>query len=434
MTPTGRSLALVALLALLLLLSHFLAWLEPLRLPAAALLLIVLAYDFLYARQESPPEVSRTLRSSIPVGVWSRAGLSIRNRSERALEMRIHDHHPGEFEVEGMPVVQHIPAQRRLDLSYAICPPKRGDAEFPGTDLIIRSPLGLWQRKHHIAHRSSTRVLPNFRAISHYALLATDNRLSQIGVKRQQRRGEGNDFYQLREYRAGDTLRQIDWKATSRYRKLIAKDYQDERDQQILFLLDCGRRMRHAEEEGAHMDQALNAMLLLAYVAARQGDAVGFMTFGGEERWHPPRKGGNVIQQLLRSTYDIEAGTEAADYLEAARRLMPLQRRRALVLILTNTRDEDSDDLTAAVRLLAQRHLVVVADLREAILDQAHQKRVHDFPAALRFHGVHDYLENRSRNHEQLRHHGALTLDLLAKQLPVALVNEYQLIKASGRL
>lgn len=434
MTPTGRALALTALLALLLLLSHFFQWLESLRMPAAAILFIALVYDFLHVWHESPPEVSRTLRSSIPVGVWSKVILTLQNRGHRALSIHIHDHHPGNFDAEGLPAEHVIPAQRKLELTYAIRPPTRGNAEFPGTDLVIRSPLGLWRRKHHIAHHTSCRVLPNFRAISHYALLATDNRLSQIGVKRHQRRGEGNDFYQLREYRAGDTLRQIDWKATSRYRKLIAKDYQDERDQQILFMLDCGRRMRHAEEEGAHMDQALNAMLLLAYVAANQGDAVGFLSFGGTRRWHPPRKGGSVIQQLLGDTYDIDAGTEAADYLDAARQLMPLQRRRAMVVIITNTRDEDSDDLVAAVRLLGRRHLVVIADLREEILDRAQQQRVHDFPAALRFHGVQDYLERRTRSHEQLRHHGALTLDLLAKQLPVALVNEYHLIKASGRL
>lgn len=434
MTPTGRNLALFLLLVLLLLASLFLDWLEPARLPVAAMMFLALSYDFLLAWNESPPEIQRKLRSSIPVGVWSRVTLLLQNHSKRPITVQVHDHHPGEFEVEGIPARHEIPGQRKLEMTYSIRPPKRGNADFPGTDIIIRSPLGFWRRKHFIAHADSSRVLPNFRAISHYALLATDNRLSQIGVKRKQRRGEGNDFYQLREYRAGDTLRQIDWKATSRYRKLIAKEYQDERDQQILFMLDCGRRMRHAEDDGAHMDQALNAMLLLAYVAANQGDAVGFLTFGGVRRWHPPRKGGNVIQKLLGNTYDIEASTEAADYLEAARQLMPLQRRRALVVVITNTRDEDSDDLVAAIRLLAQRHLVVLADLREDILDKAQHQSVHDFRSALRFHGVQDYLEKRSRNHEQLRYHGALTLDLLAKQLPVALVNEYQMIKASGQL
>lgn len=434
MIPTGRSLTLIALFALVLVLSHYVAWLEGLHLYIASVLLIVLAYDFLYARSEAAPELNRSLLSSIPVGIWSKVSLSIYNRSDRTQHISIHDHHPGDFDVEGLPTRHVIPPQRRLDISYMIRPPHRGNAEFNGSDVIVRSPLGLWQRKHYIAYQSISRILPNFRAVSHYALLATDNRLSQIGVKRKQRRGEGNDFYQLREYRAGDSLRQIDWKATSRYRKLIAKDYQDERDQQIVFMLDCGRRMRHTEGAGAHMDQALNAMLLLSYVASSQGDAVGFSTFGGVQRWYPPRKGGNTMQQLLANTYDIETTTEAADYLEAARQIMPLQRRRALVVIITNTRDEDSDDLIAATRLLARRHLVVIADLREEILDQAQQQSVQDFPAALRFHGVQSYLEKRTRSHEQLRHHGALTLDLLAKQLPVALVNEYELLKASGRL
>jgi len=434
MTPTGRSLLLTALLALLLLLSHFAGWLQPWRLPAAALLFVALAYDYLQASHERPPELRRMLRSSIPVGVWSTVTLSLQNHGRRPLALCLHDHHPGDFEVEGMPVRHTIPAQRRLQLSYAIRPPRRGNAQFSGTDLFIRSPFGLWQRKLYIPGPDHCRVLPNFRAISHYALLATDNRLSQIGVKHQQRRGEGNDFYQLREYRPGDSLRQIDWKATSRYRKLIAKDYQDERDQQILFMLDCGRRMRHAEAHGAHMDQALNAMLLLSYVAGSQGDAVGFLTFGGVRRWYPPRKGGHVIQQLLANSYDLESTTEAADYLEAARQLMPLQRRRALIILITNTRDEDNEELVGAIRLLARRHLVVIADLREDTLDLAQHQEVHDFPSALRFQAVQDYLERRSRNHEQLRHHGALTLDLLARQLPVALVNEYQLVKAGGRL
>ncbi|MDH5786373.1 MAG: DUF58 domain-containing protein [Chromatiales bacterium] len=434
MTPTGRSLALTTLLVLLLLLGHFFPWLNELRLPAAALLFLALAFDFLHAWSTPAPQVERSVRSSIPVGVWSKVGLTIHNRSGRSLQLLVHDHHPGDYEVEGIPVTHTIPAERRLEMGYEIRPPGRGKALFPCTDLLVRSPLGLWQRKYRINNPGSSRVLPNFRAISHYALLALDNRLSQIGIKRQQRRGEGNDFYQLREYRAGDSLRQIDWKATSRYRKLIAKEYQDERDQQILFMLDCGRRMRHAEEGGSHMDQALNAMLLLAYVAANQGDAVGFLTFGGASRWQPPRKGGNVIQHLLGETYDIEATTDAADYLEAARQLMPLQRRRSLIVLITNTRDEDSDDLGAAIRLLRQRHLVVVADLREEIIDLAQQQEVTDFPSALRFHGVHDYLQSRERSHEQLRHLGALTLDLLARQLPIALVNEYQMIKASGRL
>jgi uncharacterized protein (DUF58 family) len=433
-TPTTHLLILWGALAALALAVQ-LAPLPALLWPGAAALACALALaDFLLGRR--PPELgfSRELRHSLPVGVWSPVGLRLENPGGRTLELMVHDHHPAVFDAESLPARLRLPAGRAARLHYRVRPQRRGDAEFAGVELSIRSPLGLWCCRRFLPRPERVKVFPNFREISHYALLATDNHLSRMGVRRRQRRGEGNDFRQLREYRAGDAIRQIDWKATSRSQKLISKEYQDERDQQVLFLLDCGRRMRHEEEGRAHLDQVLNAMLLLAYVAARQGDAVGFMAFGGQRRWYPPRKQGDVVRELLEQLYDLQSTSEAADYLMAAKELLPRQRRRALVILLTNSRDEDGEELRQAVQLLAARHLVVLADLRETLLDEALRQRVRDLDGALRFHAVNEYLAERARSHDLLRHHGALTLDLTAPQLPTALVNQYLGIKASGRL
>lgn len=434
MIPSRRSVMLLAVVLLLALLTVFWPGLELLRNLVAATVTGGLLLDLLLLRREPVAEVTRQLKGSIPVGVWSDVKLQVTNRTGRPQRLTLHDHHPSEYAVEGLPLQLSLPAERTARATYQVRPDQRGDGLFDGVDLVSVSPLGCWQRKQFVPLPETVKVYPNFRAVSQYTLLATDNQLSQLGIKHRLRRGEGNDFHQLREYRAGDSLRQIDWKATSRYHKLISREYQDERDQQILFLLDCGRRMRHREDDGGHLNQALNAMLLLAYVAAEQGDAVGFHTFGGVKRWFPPVKGGAVVRQMIAGTYDIEATLEAADYLEAARELMPLQRRRALIVLVTNTRDEDSDDLVTAVRLLSRRHLVVVADLREQILDSTQAARVSDFDSALRFHGVQEYLECRAQNHEKLRHQGAMPMDLLAKQLPVALVNQYLTVKALGQL
>ena len=434
MTPSRRTVLLASVILLLALLTQFWPSLALLRDLTAAIVVGALLLDLLLQRREPVPEIKRELRGSIPVGVWSEVKLQVTNLGNRPQWLTLHDHHPSDYAVEGLPAQLTIPANRIGRVAYRLRPNQRGDGEFNGVDLVTVSPFGLWQRKHYLSLPETVKVYPNFRTVSQYTLLATDHHLSQLGIKQRLRRGEGNDFHQLRDYRAGDSLRQIDWKATSRHHKLISREYQDERDQQILFMLDCGRRMRHLEDDTGHLDQALNAMLLLAYVAAEQGDSVGFQTFGGVQRWFPPVKGGTVVRQMIAGTYDIEATLEAADYLEAARELMPLQRRRALVVLVTNTRDEDSDDLATAVRLLSRRHLVVVADLREQALDQAQAARVSDLDSALRFHGVQDFLESRSKHHEQLRHQGALTMDLLAKQLPVALVNQYFTVKASGRL
>jgi uncharacterized protein (DUF58 family) len=394
----------------------------------------VLLLDALLVRRTPNITFSRTLRHSIPVGVWSKVGLRLDNPGARPLRLWLHDHHPGGFECEGMPAALDLPAHSAGCVEYRVKPRRRGDAAFSGCDLIVASPLGFWHRRHFHALAEGVKVFPDFQEIGRYALLATDHRLSQMGVRRRQRRGQGNDFHQLREYRAGDALRQIDWKASSRYRKLISKEYQDERDQQVLFLLDCGRRMRHEEAGRVHLDQALNALLLLAHVAARQGDAVGLLTFGGADRWLPPRKGAGVVQDLLSRTYDLSAGQEAADFLLAARQLMSLQPRRALVVVVTNTRDEDHSDLIQAIQLLKRRHLVVVANLRESILDEVLERPVSDLDTALQFHTVNGYLEQRRKSLDGLRHQGVLTLDLQAPQLPVALVNGYLMIKASGTL
>jgi uncharacterized protein (DUF58 family) len=414
-----------------------LVWL-PALLPVwklvASLLVALAVLDLWRLRQVATPLVVRELRTGMPVGVWSWVGLKIENRREKALLLKVHDHHPGDFEADGMPKQLLIPASRQARIRYRVKPCHRGDGEFVGVDLVLSSSLGFWWQKRFVALPERVRVFPNFREIAHFALLATDNHLSQMGVRRRQRRGEGSDFHQLREYRTGDAMRQVDWKATSRHRRLISKEYQDERDQQLVFMLDCGRHMRHQDAQGAHLDHALNAMLLLSYVAERQGDAVGFLSFGGHSRWQPPMKGGGMVKRLLDRTYDIDSTLQAADYMAAAHQLMPLQRRRALVVILTNSRNEESADLLQAAKLLSRRHLVVIADLREQALDRSLQQPVHNLQTALMFQGVADYLAVRRESHEALQHQGSLIVDSEPRKLAINLVNAYLDVKASGRL
>lgn len=434
MTPARALLGVVLALGLLALAAAFWPSLGTVWLVISCLFLGVALVDALLVRQPPPVTLTRTLRHSIPVEVWSKVVLTLTHQGRYALRLQLHDHYPAWFAVEAMPTTLVLPVGRTAEVTYRVKPSQRGDAAFNGTDVVLLSPLGLWQKKHHYSLPDQVKVFPNFQAIGRYALLATDHRLSQMGVKRRQRRGEGNDFHQLREYRAGDSLRQIDWKATSRYRKMISKEYQDERDQQVLFLLDCGRRMRHQEAGRIHLDQALNAMLLLAHVASQQGDAVGMLSFGGPQRWLPPNKGAGAVKALLSRVYDLTATQEAADFLVAAKQTMSLQQRRALVVILTNTRDEDHSDLISAVQQLKRRHLVVVANLRESLLADAVAKPVAQLDDALQFHAVNDYLESRRKSLDHLKHQGVITLDLEAPQLPVALVNGYLMVKASGAL
>jgi uncharacterized protein (DUF58 family) len=312
---------------------------------------------------------------------------------------------------------------------------------FGGTQLRWRSPGGTLDIQQVTGARAEARVYPNFAAVAGYAWLAGDRRLTEIGIKQFAQRGLGTDFRQLRDYTPGDPMRQVDWKASLRQGKPIVREFQDERDQCVFFLLDCGRRMRADESGersgGSHFDQALNALVLLGYVALKEGDEVGAMTFGtrpGHERHFAPRKGVSMLNALVNRLYDLEPEPVHSDYLRAAREFMRRHPRRSLVIMLTNFRGEDTEELRPALRLLRRRHLVLVASLREAVLGEIAAQPIADASDAVEVATAHRFAQQRHDAFLRTTGNDPLSIDIEPQRLPVALVNRYHAIKRAGLL
>ncbi len=400
---------------------------------ASALLLISLA-DALAALRLPTPAVARRVPASLALGVRTEVVMRVANRAARSLRLELHDHHPASFAPEGLPRTLALGAGEWAELRYQVRPVARGEAAFDPAELRLFSPLGLWQSRRFSGEAQAVRVYPNFRALAKYTLLATDNRLSQIGVLQVRRRGEGTEFHQLREHRQGDPQRAIDWKATARTARLIAREYEEERDQRVLLVIDCGRRMASKDDALSHFDHTLNAALLLAHVALRQGDAVGMLTMGGVQRYLEPRKSIGAVHSILNRVYDLEPTLAVPDYDQAAREVMRHLRRRALVIVLTNLRDEDDDTLLPALKLLRTRHLVVIASLREAIISRALSARVDSFDRAVTHAAAAEYLSLRERVFRRIDAAGVMALDVEPEKLPISLVNRYLELKREGRL
>jgi len=390
--------------------------------------------DALTALRLAMPPAARQVPGSLALGVPVEVALRIHNPSRLPLDCEVHDHHPASIESEGLPRRLALPPGQWGELRYHARPVARGEARFGAIELRIFSPLKLFQIKRLSGEPTPVRVYPNFRALARYSLLATDNRLSQIGVLQVRRRGEGMEFHQLREYRQGDSQRAIDWKATSRTARLISREYEEEKDQRVLLVVDCGRRMASKDGELSHFDHTLNAALLLAHVALRQGDAVGMLTMGGVHRYCEPRKSVAAVHAIMNRMYDVEPTLAVPDYHRAATEVMSQVRRRALVILLTNLRDEDDDGLLPALALLRSRHLVVLASLREAILSRALTARVDSFDRAVTHAAAADYLALRERTFRKIGASGVMTLDVEPEKLPITLVNRYLELKRSGRL
>jgi uncharacterized protein (DUF58 family) len=383
------------------------------------------------------PRLHRLLPEALAIGVRSRVRLTLANDGVRRWRLQLFDQALDGLSSDGLPLALALEPRSLLECEYAVTPRQRGTVRFEPAQLRVRGLLGLVWLACRLGSSEQRRVYPDFAQISRYAWLAGDRRLAELGIKTWQRRGEGTDFRQLAEYQPGDAARNIDWKATLRSGRPIVRQYQDERDQNVLLMIDCGRRMRADEQagKGGHFDQVLNAATLLAYVALRQGDAVGAMTFGvpaGQERLLAPVKGQRALGGLMSALHDLEPTLTHPDYLAAATSLMQRLQRRSLVVLLTNFRDEDSGELDQALRMLRTRHLVMVASLREQVLEDIAAQPLADDQAALEVATARLLAERRAAAFRRLPAAHGLVVDAVPGQLGVELVNRYRTAKASG--
>ena len=395
----------------------------------------------LRAWNRAPLRTERALPDALALGVPRVLSLTLVNDSPVAWALTLFDEVDPQLDFDGLPQTLQVPAGKRLELRYTVTPRRRGPVQLGATQLRLRSLGGSVELLRSIGEGQRLHVYPNFAAVSRYAWLAGDRRLAQIGIKSYPQRGMGTDFKQLSDYKAGDPIRHIDWKATLRHQRPIVREFQDERDQCVMFLLDCGRRMRADEgvqsRDGSHFDQALNALMLLSYVALKEGDEVGALTFGhaaGEQRRFAPRKGTATLNALMARLYDIEPGTSHSDYLLAAQDLLRAQHKRALVIVITNFRDEDAAELTPALKLLRTRHLVLVASLRERVLRELGEQPIVGEQQAVEVAGAHLFSQSRSDAFRRVTGHDALSVDVEPDALAVALVNRYHAVKRARLL
>ena len=391
------------------------------------------------AWRQSSVRMTRGLPAAFAIGVKRLVPVTIEAEGTAAWQCEIYDHADSTLLVDGMPLRLELAGNARVETGYAATPRERGRVVFSPADVRVRSRWGFWMLLERLGVSEERRVYPNFAQVARYAWLAGDQRLQEIGIKTYQLRGQGTDFKQLTEYQVGDPVRHIDWRATLRLERPIVREFQDERDQRVVLLIDCGRRMRAADRRGdlggSHFDQVLNAVLLLSYVALKQGDAVGAVTFGADARGlraFMPRKGAHALTAMMSQLYDVEPSPTHSDYLAAARHLLQTQRKRALVIVVTNFRDEDTPELGSALRLLRARHLVVLASLRERVVGELAAQPLAGVEAAIAVASAHLYEQSRRDAFRSLAARDGLMVDAEPDRLGIELVNRYHAIKRAG--
>lgn len=409
------------------------AFARELQLPffiAGGSMVVLALIDVITLMRRPLPTLTRALPQVMALGERYAVELSL--QSDRKERVVVHDHAPNSGVTEGLPATLTLWPDRIARFAYHFRPTSRGPLNFPTASVLLTGTLGLLEQERRIGTVTETRVYPNFRRVAAHTSLG-EAALYQ-GVQLQRRRGQGTEFHQLREYREGDSPRAIDWKAVARRRQMISREYRSEQNQNVVFLLDCGRRMRAHDGELSLLDQSLDAMLALSYVALRLGDSVGVLTFSGERRWLPPTRGTAGLQQVLQATYDLQSSTAPTDFEEGVTRLLAQQGRRALIVVLTNLNDHDARALIAPLLTLRQRHMVLVASMLEPELRHQLEQPVQTLDDAVCALSTLSYLDARRGARDQLSAAGAHTLEAEPAALPGKLVEHYMRIKRAGAL
>ena len=320
----------------------------------------------------------------------------------------------------------------RTHLQYRFKPSRRGAFSLDFVHLRVRSSWGFWKRYLACPAESPVHVYPNMVQLSEYALLARSNRLSLMGVRRSRRIGQDHDFERLRDYTVDDNYKHIDWRATARRNKLTVKEYQTSQSQRIVFLLDCGRMMNTMSAGLSLLDHALNAMLMLGYVALRQGDSVGLVCFSDRIHKSVPARGGmSQMNHLLHASFDRFPQLVESRYDLAFLHLATRFRKRALVVLVSNLIDEvNSFQVKRYLQAQVGRHLPLCVLLRDRQLFEAAE------PASLAGRNLYraaaaaGILSWRHEVLSDLQHQGVLVLDVFPEELTAPLVNRYLDIKA----
>ena len=402
-------------------------------------LVLALAVADAWLGRRAVVRVEREAPRIFSVGRPNLVRLHLHSVARRPLLVQVNDDRAGELVTDGLPATVLVPAHGHADLGYHVRPTHRGLYPLGDHHLRWPTPLGLWWRQIHRADPQSVRVYPDVQAVRSYELLARQSLENRL-VRTVRLRGGENEFEGLRDYQRDDEYRAIDWKATARKQKLIAREYQQERNQSVLCMLDCGRLMT-AETLGlSQLDHALNAVLMLSHVATRAGDQVGLLAFDTRVRAYLPQQGGRrAAQRVIAASYDIHAQMVESDFEAAYGYLSQRLRKRSLVVLFTQIIDDVSArSVVRTVRGLGPRHLCLCVLFRDEALDAMVEPGNDAGPtvaqALYQRAAAAEAIAWRDRLVRDLQAAGALVLHVSPRKLTPGLINRYLRIKAQRLL
>ena len=399
-------------------------------------LVLVLARDIALLPGRSGYRVRRVMPEPFSLGEHEEVKVVIENSAAAGLLATIADHAPADLTPQPREVAGKFDRNGRLELTYSTSSPRRGAYKFGPVDLQVSRRDGWWRRQVRLQHPHEVAVFPNVVAIKRMQLTLRRGLRVMAGLRRARPPGASTAFAGLRDYVRGDDIRRVSWTATARRDHPVVVEVEAERGQQVMIAIDCGRLMTAPAGELEKLDHAINAALMLAWVAQAYGDRVGLMTFDDRvTSFIKPERGSAQLRRITEELYAVKPEYVEPDFGHAFTHLSLRLGRRSMVVILTDLQDpEASKELVAHCLRLAARHLVLVVAMSDPSVVNARQALVTTSSRAYEWAAAEEFMASRRESFELLRRGGVLGLDVVAGNLSPALVERYLELKERALL
>lgn len=417
------------------------AYLLPVLLPTAILATCLLGVGGLldiarlYSRKDGIHASRHTLAKwsngdENPVTVEVRSNYSI------PIRVRVLDELPAQLQERNLVLNSGIEPRGNAQINYMVRPLARGVYAYGAINVLVRTSLGLAERRFKQEQGREIAVYPSYLHLRKYELMALADPFSMAGVRKVRRSSQRSEFEQIRDYIPGDDRRTVNWKATARRGKMMVNQYQDEKAQQIVSLIDTGRTMKMPFDGLTLLDRAINATLMLSDIAIKKDDKAGVITYSNTvHNVLPPARDKGWMHRVMELLYAQKTDFAETDIEALFPRVKRAISQRSLLLMYTNY-----ESLSAMRRqlpylqLLARAHLVAVVIFRNTELDQLLQRPDTNTMDVYIKAITTKFINEKELIAKELERHGVLTILTAPHQLSVNVLNKYLEIKARGML
>jgi uncharacterized protein (DUF58 family) len=400
-------------------------------------LLVVAAWLLDVWRLPAPADLTlrRSWLAPSALAVRSHVRLTLVNASAATIRTTILDAVPHQLCAEPPSVRLNAGPHGEAEAEYWIVPTTRGETAIGDAYIRYQSPLRIAERWARAEVAQTIVTYPNLDEAKRESVYVVRSQQIEMERRSRRRRGAGRAFESLREHQSGDEFRDICWTASARRGKLVTELHEIERSQPIWIVIDAGRLMRARVAALTKLDHAVNAALTLSQVALGSGDRVGLLAYGRRiGHCLPAARGSSHLRRIIEHLALVRAEESEADHLLAAGRLLTDQKRRSLIVWITDVPDTAmTPEVVSAASQLMARHLVLFVVIGQPDLHRVAMRKAATADEMYETAAAQEVVHRRDVLLARLRSQGALALEASAKLSP-ALVNAYLDVKQRSRL